>query len=226
MPYVGAMAHPPVPVPRERLSRWLDNFAASHGAPSFSLDADEAGVDELVVQAPDGAVARFVVPYGPVVTTGDPRADVLAHLAHDRTVGVLLVRRGGHAVGVFVGDRLAASKVGTSYVQGRTKAGGWSQQRYARRRSNQADRVVERTADDAVRVLVDAAPGPLEGLVCGGDQALCEQVLADPRLAEVRARWQPQTVHPVPDPRLRVLQGFVDRVTGVQVVLNDRARQR
>lgn len=216
-----------VQVPRRRLPRWLDNFAAHHGEPTLALQVGGAGgPDELTIHSPDGAEARVLVPYGPIATTGDARADVLDHLAVDRTVGALLVRRGGHAAGVFVGEQLMVSKVGSSYVQGRTKAGGWSQQRYARRRANQADQAAGRAADDAVRTLVDNAPGSLTALVCGGDRAMCEQVLSDPRLHGVAALWQHRLVHPVPDPRLRTLQDFGAVVTGVQVELNERARLR
>ena len=64
-----------------------------------------------------------------------------------RTVGAVIARRGAFAVGVFDGHRLLRSKVDTTYVQGRTAAGGWSQQRYARRRSNQANKAVKSAAD-------------------------------------------------------------------------------
>ena len=43
-----------------------------------------------------------------------------------------------------------SSKLDTSYVQGRTAAGGWSQQRFARRRVNQAKAAAEEAADIAV----------------------------------------------------------------------------
>lgn len=227
MAYVGRMTGPTVQVPRQRLARWLDNFAASHGAPTWSWQpGDDTGADFLLISSRDGATARILVPYGPVPNTGDPRTDLLAHLAVDRTVGVLLVRRGGHAAGVFIGDELLVSKVGSSYVQGRTKAGGWSQQRYARRRANQADKAADRAADDAVRVLVRESPGPLTALLCGGDRAMCEQVLTDSRLAGVAPLWQPRLVHPVADPRLRTLQDFGALVTGVQVQLNEQATLR
>jgi len=52
-------------------------------------------------------------------------------------LGILLAL--GLLIGVASGDRLTAHKVGTRYVQSRTAAGGWSQQRFARRRTNQAD---------------------------------------------------------------------------------------
>ena len=55
-----------------------------------------------------------------------------------RDWGVLLVRKGGFAVARLAGSEVVASKVGQRHVQGRTKAGGQSQQRFARRRENQA----------------------------------------------------------------------------------------
>ena len=72
---------------------------------------------------------------------GPQRVVGVARFDHD-PLAVVLVRRGGYAVGVASGDRLTAHKVGTRYVQSRTAAGGWSQQRFARRRANQADGLV------------------------------------------------------------------------------------
>ena len=67
--------------------------------------------------------------------------------------GVLLVRKGGFAVARLERDRLVESKVGQRHVQGRTKAGGQSQQRFARRRDNQARQAYEAAADHAARIL-------------------------------------------------------------------------
>ncbi len=93
-------------------------------------------------------------PFPPLAASGDdPRDALIAHVLVDRTVGVLLVRRGGYAVGVFAGRKLTTSKVGSSYVQGATSAGGWSQQRFARRRANQARAAFADAAEVAVRIL-------------------------------------------------------------------------
>ena len=66
-------------------------------------------------------------------------------------------------------------------MQGGTKAGGWSQQRYARRRANQAGAAFADAADAAARVLLDPAR-PLDALVPGGDRDAVRAVLADRRL--------------------------------------------
>src|SRR5439155_12360520 len=139
------------------------------------------------------ARAWIDVPFPPL--TGD----LIEHVIRERRIGVLLVRRGGHAAGVFEGSRLVASKVGSSYVQGTTKAGGSSQQRYARRRANQADAAFAVAADVAAAVFADVA---LDAFVAGGDRAAVRAVLADRRLSHLHPAgpWLD-----VKDPKLKVL---------------------
>jgi peptide subunit release factor 1 (eRF1) len=139
-------------------------------------------------------------------------------VARPRTVGALLIRRGGAAVGVFQGRDLVESKVETAYVQARTKAGGWSQQRYARRRDNQARGLVGTTTEVAVRLLLPRA-AEMALLVRGGDANLLDTILSDERLAPVRELASPRVL-PVPDPRQRVLASLPDQFLAVTVRLN------
>ncbi len=207
-----------VEVPPERLPGWLARFAERHGEPSVSSNEDGQTVE---LEAPDGAVATVEVPFPPLAAGAGSSADLLAHVGSDRTVGVLLVRRGGYAVGRFVGRELAESKVGSSYVQGRSKAGGWSQQRFARRRANQARGAYEDAADVAARILLPRA-AELAALVTGGDKAGLRQVLADPRLEPLRALVLPRVLS-VPDPRLAVLSATPDQFLAVRIRLNASA---
>ena len=78
-------------------------------------------------------------------------------------LGVVLVRRGGYACALVSGGSVAESKVGTRHVQSRTAAGGWSQQRFARRRGNQADALVEAVAGHALRILLAGNESPATG---------------------------------------------------------------
>ncbi|MBD3782362.1 MAG: hypothetical protein IE926_05305 [Micrococcales bacterium] len=132
-------------------------------------------------------------------------------------LALLLVRRGGYAVGVASGPRLTAHKVGTRYVQSRTAAGGWSQQRFARRRGNQADELVGLVAGHAVRLLTGAGA---RGLVLGGDRALAESVLDDPRLATLRALPR-RELYDLRDPRLAVLETALERARAVRVTIEE-----
>src|SRR4051795_5518525 len=163
----------------ERLGRWLDGVADRHGA--FT----SVGVDDGVVRigCADGTAGALRAPVG-----WPPEPALLsaftAAVRQPRTAAVLLVRRGRWAVGVFAGPDLVASKVDSRLVQGRTAAGGWSQQRFARRRANQTDAVVDAAAATPPRVLL---PHPVEALFTGGDRGLVDAVLADPRLAPLAA---------------------------------------
>ncbi len=124
--------------------------------------------------------------------------------------GVLLVRKGGFAMARLSGTTLGESKTGQRHVQGRTKAGGQSQQRFARRRDNQARQAYEAAAEHAARIL-----GTLSGpVVVGGDRGAVEEVLADHRLSEMRV------VDPwldVPDPRRSVLEQAIADAATVRV---------
>lgn len=140
---------------------------------------------------------------------------------HD-PLALLLVRRGGYGVGVAAGAELVAHKVGTRYVQSRTKKGGWSQQRYARRRGNQADGLVGAAADHAARLLDTLPTGAkgVRGLVLGGDRTLLAQLLDDLRLAPLRELPR-RELPDLPDPRLAVLQDALRRARQVRVTVLD-----
>src|SRR5690606_14598158 len=108
------------------------------------------------------------------------------------------VRKGGFAIARMEGERLAASKVGQRHVQGRTKAGGQSQQRFARRRDNQARQAYEAAAGHAARLL-EGLDGPV---MVGGDRTALVEVLAHPSLRNLATR----DLHgEVPEPRRAAL---------------------
>jgi Actinobacteria/chloroflexi VLRF1 release factor len=165
----------------ERLGRWLDGVADRHGA-FTDVHAEDGAVR---IACADGTELTLRAPFdwtpGPALLTSFTAAARQPHRA-----GVLLVRRGRWAVGVFDGAELVVSKVDSRLVQGRTAAGGWSQQRFARRRANQTDAVAAAAADTAARVLLPHG-GALAGLFTGGDRGLVAAVLTDPRLAPLAA---------------------------------------
>jgi hypothetical protein len=164
----------------ERLGRWLDGVADRHGALDVQVDGEE-----LVLTCADTTTVRLTAPYGWTPGPAPLTAFTAAARAPRRTA-VVLVRRGRWAVGVFDGAELVVSKVDARQVQGRTAAGGWSQQRFARRRGNQTDAVVSHAVETAARVLLPHA-ADLVALAPGGDRGLAAEVLADPRLGPLAA---------------------------------------
>src|SRR3989442_6053549 len=103
-------------------------------------------------------------------------APLLEALSDDHVVAALLVRLGGYAVGVFEGERLVASKVGSRFVKGRHKEGGSSANRFPRRREEQARELIEAAAQTALRVL-EPWQERIEFAALGGDRRAVQEVL-------------------------------------------------
>jgi hypothetical protein len=131
----------------------------------------------------------------------------------------VLARRASVAVGIAEGERLVSSKVDSSYVQGRTAAGGWSQHRFARRRENQAKAAASAAADIVARLLLPEVDR-LDAVVTGGDRRAVDAVLADPRLAPVAALRSERFLD-VPEPRQAVLANAVDAARAVRIRVRD-----
>lgn len=206
-------------IPPQRLPRWLDGFAQRHGSPTIAVEPGH-----LTLSAPNGAEAEVELIWGPV-GTGDPIGELLEQIARPRRLGALLIRKSSHAVGVFDGEALVASSIGRHYVQGRTKAGGWSQQRYARRRENQAERAYAKAADAARTVLLPVVD-ELDGVILGGDARALREVLDDAGLAPLArlTKRLPKRTLAVPDPNLRVLRSALPQFVAVPISVNDVAR--
>jgi hypothetical protein len=203
-----------VSVAPARLERWLNGFTERHGVTSYDVTPSR-----LTAAAEDGSRADIDVPFGPLEDLTP--AGLVAHVLADRRLGLLLVRRGGYGAGVFEGSALVNSKVGSRHVQGTTKAGGWSQQRFARRRDNQAREAFAAATEVAVRIL---APARLDVLVCGGDRKAIDTVLEDPRLKELVPLVRPPFLG-VADPKQKVLEQAGVDARAVRIQLTDPPEQ-
>ena len=191
-------------VPASRWPRWIDNFVSSHGGADLSADA---GVFRGLAE--DGSHFTARLPFDTAYDGPAEAGGFAAAAVAPGTWGVLLVRKGGFAVARMAGDAMVEHKIGQRHVQGRTKAGGQSQQRFARRRDNQARQAYEAAADHAARILTG-----VRLVVTGGDHVAVEAVLADARLSRVTV------VEPwlaVPDPRRVVLDRAVADAQAIRV---------
>jgi len=178
----------------ERVERWVAGFHERHGIGP----AEWSGARLVRVAGADGATA------------------VAEYFRYD-PLGVVLVRRGGYAVGLAQEGRFVATKVGTRHVQSRTAAGGWSQQRFARRRSNQADALADAVAQHVVSLVLPGAP---VGVVVGGDRQLVSHVLSDVRLRAL-AGLPRRELFDLPDPRRDVLERSLQRGRAVRIHLTE-----
>lgn len=193
-----------VAVPMARFARWVENFETRHGPTAYAVEDGR-----LNGRADNGSRFSARLPFESSYRgAADPQSFHEAAATPVRW-GVLLVRKGGFAVARMAGNAVEESKIGQRHVQGRTKAGGQSQQRFARRRGNQARQAYEAAADHAARILT----GPMV-VVTGGDHAAVDAVLADPRLGglTVVGPWLP-----VPDPKRAILDAAIADATSLSV---------
>ena len=195
---------PTLLLPPVRAERWVDNFTARHGDTTLTVvDGALAGA------AADGSSFSLRLPFAAAYDGPEAVDALVAAVRVPEVWGVLLVRKGGFAVARLGEGELVEHKIGQRHVQGRTKAGGQSQQRFARRRDNQARQAYEAAADHAARIL-DGVPL----VVAGGDRSAVDEVLADRRLAQLAVTdpWLP-----VPDPKRAVLDQAVADAQSLQV---------
>ena len=191
-------------VPPARFERWVANFETRHGGTTYDVDPPA-----LRGKAEDGSWFEARPPLGAAYEGEAQTGAFVAACTPPADWGVLLVRKGGFAVARMRGGTIAEHKIGQRHVQGRTKAGGQSQQRFARRRDNQARQAYEAAAGHAARLLTGV---PL--LVVGGDHTAVDAVLPEAGLAAV------PVVEPwlaVPDPRRAVLDEAIRDALSVRV---------
>jgi hypothetical protein len=204
-----------VTVPWERLAGWISRYDARHPQTAWAV-----GAERVVATSPDGSSASFDVPFPPI--DDESVSGLIAHVERGRTLGVVIVRRGGFAVAQVTGDKVVGSKVGQRHVQSRTKAGGWSQQRFARRRENQA-RAAYDAASGYVRTMLLPHVADLDQLVTGGDRSAVDAVFGDRALGpllSVPQRW----LAGVPDPTRAVLDKAIADARSVDVTVVDTTR--
>jgi hypothetical protein len=197
-----------VEVEPERVVGWIARFADRHGA--VDVRVEEHVVD---ITAADGATARFATRGGTSVE------EVVENLTAPRRIGLVLVRLGGHSVGVAFGGKVEVSATDRKQVHGRNKAGGWSQQRFARRREGQARVALQSAANDVFRVLVPRL-AQLESVVLGGDWQALDVLRNDRRLTDVFSMAEDRVLD-VPEPRRTVLDEAAERARCVEIVIQD-----
>jgi hypothetical protein len=90
-------------------------------------------------------------------------------LGEPRSVGVVLLRLGRYAVGLFEGERLVDSRTGHRFVKGRHRAGGQSAQRFVRIREKQIREMFDK-ACEAVQARFEPVERELDHVFLGGDK--------------------------------------------------------
>jgi hypothetical protein len=208
-----------VEVPPDRIQGWFERFAGRNDGVRGTV----LRLDEVVVTGGNGTTATASVPFGPLDAQGSfdglSVEPLIAHMLLPRRIGLLLVRLGGHSVGVSLGGEVLVSRTDRLLVHGRSAAGGWSQHRFARRREGQARQALQAAAADAFEVLVPRL-SEMDALVLGGDRRALEELREDRRLAPLFAIADARVLD-IPEPRRTVLDEAAERAIALEIVVHE-----
>lgn len=206
-------------VAADRLPRWVENFTRHRSGFTWEHVVEASA---LRGRTDDGSWFQLIRPFAEplqaheVPTNEEEWLRLAAAPGLPTAWGVLLVRKGGFAVARLTGSSMVEHKIGQRHVQGRTKAGGQSQQRFARRRDNQARQAYEAAAGHAARILTPL--GGHDPLVLAGDDTALGETLAEARLTSTRHVLLPGSI---PDPRRAVLDDAVQRAQQWRVLVHN-----
>ncbi len=98
-------------------------------------------------------------------------------------VGVVLVTWGSYAIGIFDGNNLVESKIGTGYIQKRHKKGGRSQKRFARRTEEQKKDFLRRVSN---RIEEKFRNYTLDYIFFGGNKLIRKPLIKESKYLESR----------------------------------------
>ena len=138
-------------------------------------------------------------------------------LQHDYTIALILIRLGSYAIGVFQGERLLSSKVGTGHIHQRHKKGGSSARRFQRHREKQMEYFFERVC---IRVQEKLEPylGELDYIYYGGERNTINLFSRQCRFLEmVKERILPKLLN-VREPKQATLEAAIEDVWTSKVV--------
>ncbi|MEO7126397.1 MAG: acVLRF1 family peptidyl-tRNA hydrolase [Nakamurella sp.] len=205
-----------VEVSSDRVSGWLMRFGERHGG----LTVKDMSPTAVAVIGGDGALATLEVPFAPMdLGQYEPVEALLEHMASLGDLAAIVVRERAFSVGICRSGKVLVSSTDTRYVQSRTAAGGWSQQRYARRRDNQRRDSYRAAADRANRVFAEHV-GAFAGIIAAGDRTAIDTVLSDPRFKHLAALPRRSFVD-VGEPRRAVLDEVAERAMTVEITIRD-----
>lgn len=196
----------------------LQNLVKETQAPP----AVSAKLIEIITPSPNGAVIFWgekqqclVAPPFPITNKtlfqSYDAAPLISLISRDYTIGVVLIRLGAYGIGVFRGDKLITSKVGTGLVHGRHRQGGSSSRRFERHRDKQMESFFNRVCSH-VHEQFEPYIKSLDYLAYGGAWETIQLFIKYcPLLAKLDKPILPP-LSDTPEPRQSVLEKAIGRI--------------
>jgi peptide subunit release factor 1 (eRF1) len=138
-------------------------------------------------------------------------------LQRELMLALILVRLGDYAIGVFRGEKMLSSKVGTGHIHARHKKGGSSQRRFERGREKQVEDFFDRVCS-RVRERLEPYKAQLDYVVYGGEH---HTLLSFRKQCRFLQQVDDRTLEPVLNvrrPRQATLWGAIGAVWSSEVI--------
>lgn len=137
----------------------------------------------------EGENKYFLLPPFPIsqdgVFHGRPETSILGQLLQQQhLLALILVTWGSYAIGLFEGKRLVDYKTGTGYIHKRTRKGGRSEKRFARRTEEQKKDFLRKVANHIDERFAGIEP---EQIFFGGNRLILKPLLEESRYLKPRA---------------------------------------
>jgi len=181
-----------------------------------------AKLSKIAVRSKTGTVIFWstrkkllVIPPFPVLERHIVNSIAVEHLhkqlSHDYLIGMVLVRLGAYAIGVFQGEKRLSSKVGTGLVHSRHRQGGSSAHRFERHRDKQIEYFLTRVCQH-VREQIEPYIKLLDYIVYGGARTTILLLQKQcPLLGNLETTALPPLLD-IPEPRQTVLESAINHV--------------
>jgi len=158
---------------------------------------------------------HMVLPPFPIrknkVSLGELDTSVLYETLEKKyTIGVVLVAWGSYAVGIFQGDSLIESKVGTGYIHKEHKKGGSSQKRFARRTEEQKKAFLRKVSN---RIEERFKSHTLDYIFLGGNRLISKPLLRECKYLELQAHKISGRVLDIRYANKQTLDGSLQEIT-------------
>ncbi|MCE2405307.1 MAG: hypothetical protein J4F43_09150 [Dehalococcoidia bacterium] len=193
--------------------------AAGPGVAEMASRLEASPTGYVLFRSHDRAVALlppFPVPQGGQADGWDTTR-IWKLMSRDHFLGVVLMRLGRLAVGVFHGESLVSSKTGSRYVKGRHSAGGTSQKRFQRIREKQAREMFDKTCQ-VVKQQFDPYLARLDYVLLGGERHTLGAFVKRCGYMDALAPSTVDRVLDVREPGLRTLRACIATVWETRVL--------